>query len=88
MANARRAGHAETPIILGIISVLAGLLWATIYVAKHEALALIFKVLAFVLSPLVGLFFVAIFVTLFLLVGLIGFWLDEFIAKRKTRKTK
>ena len=72
-----RSAHTETPYIVGICSVALGLLWATIYVARHEELALAIQILLFVVSPLVGLLGFIVAVSLILLMGFIGDWLDQ-----------
>jgi uncharacterized membrane protein (DUF485 family) len=84
----RFKGHAETPYIVGLGSIVFGLVWATILVAKHDEFALYFKILVFILSPLVGLLFVITFIAFILAAGFIGEWMDKQIAKlRHSRKS-
>lgn len=79
----RFKGHAETPFIVGFLSLVSGLVWATILVAKHEEYALYLKVLIFLSSPFVGLFFFIVCVAVIFALGSAGAWADRQIAKRR-----
>jgi hypothetical protein len=81
MLNKPFNGHAETPYIIGVGSIVLGILWAISLVAKHEEYAPYIKVLIFIVSPLAGLVLLAAILAFVMVVAFIGEWVDKQIAK-------
>jgi hypothetical protein len=75
--RARLRGHGDTPILVGLGSLVFGLLWAATYCHKHSEFTLWHKVGMFVLSPLVGFAELALLLTIVVILGSGGDWVGN-----------